>query len=79
MISPDIYQEEREHFFDSWKRRISGISLLKDKVMPFSGVEACASAFSHLAGSCSPKARRLMLAVCREIAESDRSADEEET
>lgn len=50
MISPDIYQEEREHFFDSWKRRISGISLLKDKVMPFSGVEACMG--KKLAGEC---------------------------
>lgn len=50
MISPDIYQEEREHFFDAWKRRISGISLLKDKVMPFSGVEACMG--KKLAGEC---------------------------
>ena len=41
--------------------------------------EACASAFAHLAGSCSPKARRLMLAVCLEIAQSDRTLDEEET
>ena len=41
--------------------------------------EACASAFAHLAGSCSPKARTLMLAVCREIAQSDRTLDEEET
>ena len=43
------------------------------------GAEACASAFAHLAGSCSPKARKLMLAVCREIAQSDRTLDEEET
>ena len=50
MISPDIFQEEREHFFDSLKRRISGISLLKDKVMPFSGVEACMG--KKLAGEC---------------------------
>ena len=41
--------------------------------------EACASAFAHLADSCSPKARTLMLAVCREIAQSDRTLDEEET
>ena len=41
--------------------------------------EACASAFAHLAGSCSPMARRLMLAVCREIALSDRTLDEVET
>ena len=41
--------------------------------------EACASAFAHLAGSCSPKARTLMLAVCREIAQRDRTLDEEET
>ena len=38
---------------------------------------ACASAFAHLAGSCSPKARKLMLTVCREIAESDRTTDDE--
>ena len=43
------------------------------------GAEACASAFAHLAGCCSPKARKLMLAVCREIAQSDRTLDEEET
>ncbi|SHJ75213.1 hypothetical protein SAMN05444280_12849 [Tangfeifania diversioriginum] len=41
MIKPDINQNERETFFESQKHRISGISLLKDKVMPFSGVEAC--------------------------------------
>lgn len=41
MIRPEIHQQEREHFFESWRHRISGISLLKDKVMPFMGVEAC--------------------------------------
>ena len=50
MIRPETYQQEREHFFESWKRRISGISLLKDKVMPFSGVEACMG--RKLAGEC---------------------------
>ena len=40
-------------------------------------LDACASAFAHVAGGCSPKARRLMLAVCREIAQSDRTLDEE--
>ncbi len=41
MISPDIRREERESFFSSRRERISGISLKKDRVMPFSGVEAC--------------------------------------
>jgi hypothetical protein len=41
MISPDIYQDERESFFRSWRNRIAGISLQKDRVMPYSGVEAC--------------------------------------
>lgn len=41
MIKPEINRNERETFFESQKHRISGISLLKDKVMPFSGVEAC--------------------------------------
>lgn len=41
MISPDIYQDERESFFRSRQTRISGISLLKDTVMPYRGVEAC--------------------------------------
>jgi len=50
MIRPEIHQEERERFFDSFKSRISGISLLKDKVMPYSGVEACMG--KKLAGEC---------------------------
>jgi len=41
MISPDILREERESFFKKRKERIAGISLQKDRVMPFSGVEAC--------------------------------------
>jgi hypothetical protein len=41
MIIPDRYKEEREEFFSSEKERISGISLVKDSVMPYSGVEAC--------------------------------------
>jgi len=41
MINPDIYKDERETFFNSCKNRITGISLRKDKVMPWSGVEAC--------------------------------------
>jgi hypothetical protein len=41
MIKPDVNRNERETFFESQKSRIAGISLLKDKVMPFSGVEAC--------------------------------------
>jgi hypothetical protein len=41
MISPDINSVERENFFKNMKGRISGISLRKDKVMPYSGVEAC--------------------------------------
>lgn len=40
-------------------------------------LDACASAFAHVASGCSPKARQLMLAVCREIAQSDRTLDEE--
>ncbi len=50
MIIPGICREEREHFFNSRKKRISGISLLKDKVMPYQGVEACMG--KKLAGEC---------------------------
>jgi hypothetical protein len=50
MISPDINPIEREYFFQSAKNRISGISLRKDKVMPFSSVEACMG--SKLAVEC---------------------------
>jgi hypothetical protein len=50
MINPDTYRENRERFFNSCRDRISGISLLKDKVMPWSGVEACMG--SKLAGQC---------------------------
>lgn len=41
MINPDNYQKERLSFFQTMKGRISGISLLKDKVIPYSGVVAC--------------------------------------
>jgi hypothetical protein len=50
MINPDTYRESRERFFKSCKHRISGISLLKDTVMPWAGVEACMG--SKLAGQC---------------------------
>lgn len=41
MIAPDVEREKREGFFKSLGNRISGISLRKDKVMPYEGVEAC--------------------------------------
>ncbi len=41
MINPDNYKKERRSFFQTMKGRISGISLLKDKVIPYSGVVAC--------------------------------------
>jgi hypothetical protein len=41
MIMPNMFKKKREIFFASAKQRISGISLVKDSVMPFSGVEAC--------------------------------------
>lgn len=50
MIKPDVDRNERETFFESQKSRITGISLLKDKVMPFSGVEACMG--KQRAGEC---------------------------
>ena len=50
MITPEKFRKERESFFESEKQRISGISLIKDSVMPFSGVEACMG--SKLAGQC---------------------------
>jgi hypothetical protein len=50
MINPDTYRESRERFFLSCKHRIAGISLLKDKVMPWAGVEACMG--NKLAGQC---------------------------
>jgi hypothetical protein len=41
MISPDFERDTREHFFKKMGNRISGISLKKDKVMPYMGVEEC--------------------------------------
>jgi len=41
MIRPEINRDTRENFFKRYKTRIAGISLLKDKIMPFEGVEAC--------------------------------------
>jgi hypothetical protein len=41
MIVPDIQRQKREGFFSSLGSRLSGISLKKDMVMPYSGVEAC--------------------------------------
>lgn len=41
MISPDFFRKEREAFFKSRRNRIAGISLKKDQVMPYRGVEAC--------------------------------------
>jgi hypothetical protein len=50
MITPEVNREDRESFFSKWKNRIAGISLMKDKVMPYSAVEACMG--SRLAGEC---------------------------
>jgi hypothetical protein len=41
MIAPEIGQAKREGFFKGLGNRISGISLKKDTVMPYEGVEAC--------------------------------------
>jgi hypothetical protein len=41
MISPEYERETRERFFTRMGRRIVGISLKKDKVMPFEGVQEC--------------------------------------
>jgi len=41
MIAPEVNQDKREGFFRNLGNRISGISLRKDKVMPYEGVEAC--------------------------------------
>lgn len=41
MIDPSFHREEREAFFDSARNRLSGIALQKDRVMPFTGIEAC--------------------------------------
>lgn len=41
MIRADKFRQQREAFFETSKHRISGVSLVKDTVMPYSGVEAC--------------------------------------
>lgn len=41
MLVPEVEQAKREGFFTKLGNRLSGISLKKDKVMPFEGVEAC--------------------------------------
>lgn len=41
MIAPEVSREKREGFFSSLGSRLSGISLKKDTVMPYAGVEAC--------------------------------------
>jgi len=41
MIAPEVNREKREGFFAKLGGRLSGISLKKDTVMPFAGVEAC--------------------------------------
>jgi pimeloyl-ACP methyl ester carboxylesterase len=41
MIAPEVEPDVREGFFQQLGNRISGISLRKDKVMPFEGVVAC--------------------------------------
>ena len=41
MIAPEVEREKREGFFSSLGSRLSGISLKKDKVMTYTGVEAC--------------------------------------
>ena len=50
MIKYETFKDMREAFFNSSKHRISGISLYKDKVMPWAGVEACMG--TRLAGQC---------------------------
>ncbi len=50
MIAPEINRDERENFFLKWKSRITGISLQKDKVMPYEGVKACMG--NQLANEC---------------------------
>lgn len=50
MIRPDIHTEKREAVLNRLKPRIAGISLLYDKVMPYSGVESCMG--RKLAGEC---------------------------
>jgi len=46
-------------------------------VTPDDSTQELGSAVSRLAIGCSPKARRLMLALCRAIAESDKLPEEE--
>lgn len=41
MILPDAYREERLSFFTTRQAAIAGISLKKDRVMPYAGVQAC--------------------------------------
>jgi hypothetical protein len=41
MILPDAFQEERLSFFKTRQWAIAGISLKKDRVMPYAGVQAC--------------------------------------
>ena len=41
MIAPEVDRDRREGFFKNLGNRISGISLRKDKVMPYEGVVAC--------------------------------------
>lgn len=41
MIAPEVQREKREGFFKNLGNRISGVSLKKDTVMPYEGVEAC--------------------------------------
>ncbi len=50
MIAHEINKDVRERFFLKWKNRITGISLWKDKVMPFDGVKACMG--TQLANEC---------------------------
>lgn len=41
MLIPEVKKEKREGFFSGLGSRLSGISLKKDTVMPYTGVEAC--------------------------------------
>jgi len=41
MILPEAYREERLSFFKARQAGIAGISLKKDTVMPYAGVQAC--------------------------------------
>jgi hypothetical protein len=50
MILPDYHRSERMRFFTQKEKLIKGISLKRDLVIPYQGVEACMG--TELAGAC---------------------------